>query len=57
MSSIGLPHITTSPMVYRITGGIWFLLTGITMLGIVAIPVVVLGVLALVAGIALLAGA
>ncbi len=54
---IGLPPLTHTAMVYRITGGIWFLLTGLAALGIFTTPAVVLGILALVAGIALLAGA
>jgi hypothetical protein len=43
-------------MVYRITGGIFLLLTGLIAIGITAIPAVLVGVLALIAGIALLAG-
>lgn len=43
-------------MVYRITGGIFLLLTGLTMLGITTIPTIFIGVCALIAGIALLGG-
>lgn len=43
-------------MVYRITGGIAFLLIGLTYLGVAAIPSSVTGVFTLIAGIALLVG-
>lgn len=43
-------------MVYRIAGGIFFILVGLMYLGVTAIPLTVLGVIALVAGIALIAG-
>lgn len=43
-------------MVFRITGGIWLLLMGLEQTGILSVPVLALGVLGLVAGIALLAG-
>lgn len=43
-------------MVYRITGGIFFVLLAAEMLGLVGVPKVVTGVFGLIAGIALLAG-
>lgn len=43
-------------MVYRIAGGLFLCALAVGYLGILAIPVAVLGVLAGVAGIALLAG-
>lgn len=43
-------------MIYRIAGGIFFILLGLSYLGITAIPFVVIGIIALVAGIALIAG-
>lgn len=43
-------------MIWRITGGIWFVLWGLNELIGLGIDGAVLGVLALVAGIALLAG-
>ena len=43
-------------MVFRISGGIFFLLAAIGYFGIVSIPAVLMGVVALVAGIALIAG-
>ena len=42
-------------MVFRITGGIYLILVGLAAFGI-AIPALIIAVLALVAGIALLAG-
>jgi len=44
-------------IVFRICGGIFFILAGLGYLGVTAIPNVVLGVFALIAGIALLVGA
>ncbi len=44
-------------MIYRIAGGIFFILAGLVYLGVAAIPPAIVGVLALVAGIALIAGA
>ena len=44
-------------MIYRIAGGIFFILAGLVYLGIAQIPQSFVGVLALVAGIALIAGA
>ncbi len=43
-------------MVYRITGGIFLVLLGISMLGITALPDGIIGVFGLIAGIALLVG-
>lgn len=43
-------------MLYKICGGLFFLLTGINMLVKVAVPPVIIGLLALLAGIGLLAG-
>lgn len=43
-------------MVFRITGGIGLLLLGLQMVGVAAIPSLIIGVLLLVAGIALIAG-
>ena len=43
-------------MVYRIAGGAFFILLAIQDFGLTAIPVLLLGVLAFVAGIALIAG-
>ena len=42
-------------MVYRLAGGLFLLLTGFSLLGIVSLPMLI-GVTALVAGIALLGG-
>lgn len=43
-------------MIYRITGGIFFLLTAFSLLGITTFPAAITAVFALIAGIALLAG-
>lgn len=43
-------------MIYRIAGGIWILLMGLTQCGIVGVPLIVLGIFGIIAGIALLAG-
>lgn len=43
-------------MVYRISAGLFFLLTAFSLFGVITIPSWATGVLALVAGIALLAG-
>jgi len=43
-------------MVYKITGGIFLILLGISLLGIAGVPDVITGVFGLIAGIALLAG-
>lgn len=43
-------------MIYRIAGGIYLALVGLSLLGLMAVPSMVLGIFALVAGIALLAG-
>jgi hypothetical protein len=43
-------------MVYRIAGGVFLLLLGLHDLGLTQIPLVIIAVCALVAGIALLAG-
>ena len=43
-------------MVYRITGGLFLLCLGLNMLGVAVIGGTVVGVLGVVAGIALLAG-
>jgi hypothetical protein len=60
MSNIGLPAAIsrTNGMVFKITGGIWFFITGLALLGVIgAAPAIVMGLLALVAGVALIAGA
>lgn len=46
----------TLVMVYRITGGIFFLLAGLVYLGVSLVPGTIVGIIAIVAGIALLAG-
>jgi hypothetical protein len=43
-------------MVFRIGGGIFLILTGVAAIGVVGIPPVIIGVCAIVAGVALLAG-
>jgi len=43
-------------MVYKIAGGIGFILLAIPLFGIAAVPAVLTGVVLLVAGIALIAG-
>jgi hypothetical protein len=43
-------------MIYRISGGVFFLLVALVYLGVTAIPLVIVGIVALVAGISLLAG-
>lgn len=43
-------------MIYRISGGVFFVLAGLAYLGVALVPTTVLGVLGIVAGIALLAG-
>ena len=43
-------------MIFRIAGGIWILLMGISQSGIYTVPPLVLGIFAIIAGIALLAG-
>jgi len=43
-------------MVYRITGGITFLLLGLQAFGVGVIPGVIVGIFALVTGVSLLAG-
>jgi hypothetical protein len=42
-------------MVYRICGGLFFLVYGLVSLGM-AIPAIIVGILAIIAGVALLAG-
>ena len=46
----------TNNMVYRIAGGVFFILAGLVDLGVTAVPLAVLGVVAFIAGIALIAG-
>lgn len=43
-------------MIYRITGAIFFIATAIELLGLAAIPSAILGIIGLIAGIALAAG-
>lgn len=43
-------------MVYKIAGGFFFILTGAVALGVAGVPSALIGVLALIAGVALLAG-
>jgi len=43
-------------MIFRISGGVFFLLAALAYFGAAAIPLAIIGVVALVAGIALLAG-
>ena len=43
-------------MIYRATGGLFLALYGVELIGWFAVPAILLGVLALVAGVALLAG-
>lgn len=43
-------------MVFRIAGGIFLTLTGVSLLGMFAVPPLLLGLSALVAGVALIAG-
>ena len=44
-------------MIYRIAGSIFFILAALSYFGLAAVPLIVIGVFALAAGIALLAGA
>ena len=43
-------------MVFKLAGGLYFILAGISALGVVGVSGPILGVVALVAGIALIAG-
>lgn len=43
-------------MIFRIVGGLWFLLEGLTQIGVVGVPGIVLGILAIIAAAALFAG-
>lgn len=43
-------------MIFRITGAIFFIATAIELLGLAAIPSAILGIIGLIAGIALAAG-
>lgn len=45
-----------SMMIFRIVGGLWFLLEGLTQIGVVGVPGIVLGILAIIAAAALFAG-
>lgn len=44
------------PMVYKIIGGIFLVLLGLSLCGITVIPSIVVGILGVIAGVALLAG-
>jgi hypothetical protein len=43
-------------MIYRIAGGIFLILTGLAAIGFIGVPAAIIGLCAIVAGIALLAG-
>lgn len=52
----GLPFCYTAPMVYRVIGGIFLVLLGLSMCGVHVLTDLVIGILGVIAGIALLAG-
>jgi hypothetical protein len=43
-------------MLFRVTGGLYLLFAGLALVGVVSIPPIVLGILAILAGVGLLAG-